>query len=339
MIAHQPSTAIAAKTSDKQLLDATRPFATERPRLSSWHVVSTFVALAAAIAAADLAPGSALRLGASILSGLLIVRGFVLYHDVLHGSLMRRSALARSVFYVYGVLVLTPPRVWRETHNYHHAHTAQLVGSHVGSFPTVSIPMWRRMNRWQRLRYRAARHPLAIVCAYLTVFLYGMCLTPFLRNPRKNWDSALAFLVHGALTSIVLAFGGPRTYVFCLLLPFTIAHALGAYLFYAQHNFASVHIESRESWSYTRAALTSSSYMPMGPMMRWFTANIGYHHVHHLNPSIPFYRLPEAMAALPALQHPGVTTLGWRDILDCIGLKVWDPQRGRMVGLPREESG
>jgi omega-6 fatty acid desaturase (delta-12 desaturase) len=330
-------TSSAAKSTDKQLLDETRPFAAEKPAVSSWHVVSTFTVLAATIAAAAFAPGWALRLGASVLSGLLIVRGFVLYHDVLHGSLMRRSAFARSVFYAYGVLVLTPPRVWRETHNYHHAHTAQLVGSHVGSFPTVSIPMWRRMNRWQRLRYRVARHPLTIGAAYLTVFLNGMCLTPFLRNPRRNWDSALALLVHGALTSGLLVLAGPATYLFCLFLPFTIAHALGAYLFYAQHNFATVHIEPRESWSYSRAALQSSSYMPMGPMMRWFTANIGYHHVHHLNPSIPFYRLPEAMSAIPALQSPRTTTLGWRDILDCIGLKVWDAQRGRMVGLPQVE--
>jgi fatty acid desaturase len=67
--------------------------------------------------------------------------------------------------------------------------------------------------------------------------------------------------------------------------PLSIAHRLGAYLFYAQHDFPAVHVEPRERWSYTRAALMSSSYMAMGPVMRWFTGNIGYHHVHHLNPS------------------------------------------------------
>jgi omega-6 fatty acid desaturase (delta-12 desaturase) len=247
---------------------------------------------------------------------------------------MRRSAVARGAFYAYGTLVLTPPRVWRETHNYHHAHTAQLVGSHVGSFPTVSMPMWQRMSRLQRIRYRAARHPLTIASAYLTVFLYGMCLAPILRNPRKNWDSALAILVHGALTGALLRFAGLSAYFYCLLLPLAIAHALGAYLFYAQHNFSDAQIQPRESWRYTRAALLSSSYMPMGVVMRWFTGNIGFHHVHHLNPSIPFYRLPETMAAVPALQHPGVTTLGWRDIRTCLGLKVWDPVLGKMVGLP-----
>jgi omega-6 fatty acid desaturase (delta-12 desaturase) len=321
---------------DKDLLDATRRFATETPGLGIWYAVSTFAALAASIGVAALAPSWVLRLAASGLAGLLVVRGFVLYHDVLHGSLMRRSPIARGIFYTYGCLVLTPPRVWRETHNYHHAHTAKLVGSHVGSFPMVSLPMWRRMSRGQRIRYRAARHPATIAIAYLPLFLYGMCIGPFLRNPRKNWDSGVALMGHTALT-LALSRAGQGLYFFCLLAPLSIAHALGAYLFYAQHNFPAVHVEPRESWSYTRAALMSSSYMAMGPVMRWFTGNIGYHHVHHLNPSIPFYRLPAAMAAIRALQSPGTTRLRWRDMLACLRLKIWDPVAGRMVGLPEPE--
>jgi omega-6 fatty acid desaturase (delta-12 desaturase) len=65
--------------------------------------------------------------------------------------------------------------------------------------------------------------------------------------------------------------------------------------------------------------------------MDWFTGNIGYHHVHHLNPRIPFYRLPEAMAALPELQNPRVTTLHPRDIVACLRQNLWDPARQRMV--------
>ncbi len=319
---------------EKELIGSTRPFASERRAETLWHVASTFAALGSAVALAALWPHWPLRLVASVAAGLLIVRGFVLYHDVLHGSLARGSPLLRSAFYAYGVLVLTPPRVWRQTHNYHHAHTAQLVGSHVGSFATVNLSMWQKMTTRQRFRYMAARHPLTLLCAYFTVFLYGVCLSSFLRDPKKNWDSGLALGVHFALSATVLILGGLQTYVFVLLVPFLVAHSLGAYLFYAQHNFPAIRIAPRESWSYARAALESSSYIPMSPVMAWFTANIGYHHVHHLNPSIPFYRLPEAMAAIPALQNPAITTLSLRDIWRCMGLKVWDPEAERMVAPP-----
>jgi omega-6 fatty acid desaturase (delta-12 desaturase) len=93
-----------------------------------------------------------------------------------------------------------------------------------------------------------------------------------------------------------------------------------------------MHVQPRDAWSFGRAALESSSFMEMSPLMNYFTGNIGYHHVHHLNPTIPFYRLPEAMAAIPELQNPGKTTLKPRDVIQCFKLKLWDPEAGKMVG-------
>ena len=109
--------------------------------------------------------------------------------------------------------------------------------------------------------------------------------------------------------------------------------ALGAYLFYAQHNFPDAKYRTKEEWSYVHAALYSSSYMKMSKLMHWFTGNIGYHHIHHMNSKIPFYRLPEVFEAIKAFQQPGVTSLSPRDIYACFKLKVWDPEQSRMIGL------
>ena len=89
----------------------------------------------------------------------------------------------------------------------------------------------------------------------------------------------------------------------------------------------------KQDWNYAAAALLSSSYMKLNPVMRWFTANIGYHHIHHLNSKIPFYRLPDAMKAIPELQNAKVTTLKISDIIACLRLKVWDPEQNKMVGF------
>ena len=245
--------------------------------------------------------------------------------------------LAKAIFHVYGVLVLTPPRVWRETHNYHHAHTAKIVGSHVGSFPVLTVQMWRALGGKERIAYRIARHPMTIALGYFGIFLYGMCISPFLRKPRKNWDSALALVLHVALVVAVAVLADPLTALFALVLPVFVACALGGYLFYAQHNFEGTQIQPQHEWSYTRAALESSSYMELGPVMSWVTGNIGYHHIHHLNPSIPFYRLPEAMAHVPELQRARQTTLAPGDIARCFRLKLWDPAAGRMVGWDRDD--
>ncbi|MEZ4749742.1 MAG: fatty acid desaturase [Bdellovibrionota bacterium] len=126
-----------------------------------------------------------------------------------------------------------------------------------------------------------------------------------------------------SLTALVLAY----------LLPLYVSCMLGAYLFYIQHNFPSMQLRPREEWTFLFAALNSSSFMEGSAFVHWLTGNIGYHHVHHLNSRIPFYRLPEAMAAIPELQNPGRTSLRPREIVRCLKLKLWDPRRNRMVSF------
>jgi omega-6 fatty acid desaturase (delta-12 desaturase) len=97
--------------------------------------------------------------------------------------------------------------------------------------------------------------------------------------------------------------------MFSMLLPFAIAAALGAYFFYARHTYEGLHILPTGEWTCFEGALESSSYMKPDPIKKWFTGNIGYHHVHHVNPHIPFYRFPEAMAAIPEIQDAAVAML------------------------------
>ncbi len=323
---------------DRELIAATRPFAVE-DKVKSWFaVLSTLVLLGATVAFAFVTPrtplGWAGRGAASVVAGLLVVRTFILYHDHLHGSLLRGSSVARAIFTFYGMLIMTPPKVWRETHNYHHANTAKIVGSHVGSYMMVTTNMWAKMKPRERVMYKVIRHPLTIVGGYFTLFMLGMGVSPFMRAPKKHWASLAGVLLNWVLTALVVWKLGVLAFLFGMFLPLSIAMAMGGYLFYAQHNFPDAFIQPRETWSYARAALESSSYMEMGRVMRYFTGNIGYHHIHHLNPTIPFYRLPEAMAAIPELQNPSKTSLKPGDVLACFRQKLWDPERGQMVGYP-----
>ncbi|APR80066.1 Fatty acid desaturase [Minicystis rosea] len=326
----------AAQTTGNEIIAVTRPFAAEDRTKSWWHVLSTFAVLGGLTAAAARLPWWPARLAASVLEGLVIVRAFILAHDFQHGALLRKSALGSAIFSVYGVLVLTPPRIWRESHNYHHAHTAKIVGAQIGSFPVMTVEMWKRAPKDKRLAYKAARHPLNILFGYVTIFFLGMCIGSFMKDPKKYWDSAVAVIVHLALVAGLTWFFGPAMALFVLVLPLVVACAVGSYLFYAQHNFPGIHMQPRQTWTFARAALESSSYMAMGPIMSWFTGEIALHHVHHLNAAIPFYRLREAMAAIPELQVPAATSLKPRDIAACLRLKLWDPVSGQMVGFPEE---
>ena len=322
------------RRSCSDLLQATRPFAVESPIRSWWYLFSTLAVLGCGLALTAQPFPWWIRLPLSVGTGLVVVRTFILFHDHLHGALLRGSKLASCLLQPFGLLVMVPPTVWRETHNYHHAHTAKLVGSNIGSYPVMSTAQWAQATPAQRLKYRLVRHPLNILLGYFTIFMTDMCFASFLRAPRKHRDSILALLLNWGLTALLIWRFGFFVWIYCFFVPLFVACSVGAYLFYAQHNYPDTNIQQREHWAYERAALESSSYMEMGPVMRWATANIGYHNVHHLNPSIPFYRLPEVMRAIPELQTAGRTSLSPKDIAACFRVKLWNPQTEKMVGFP-----
>jgi len=182
------------------------------------------------------------------------------------------------------------------------------------------------------------RHPVTILFGYLFVFLHGMCLYPCIKDPREHFDCLIAFVLHFAIAAGLFFLIGWTGLLLTMVIPHFIACAIGSYLFYAQHNFPGVTFSDNAGWTYEKAAMESSSFMKMSFIPRWFTANIGYHHIHHLNARIPFYRLPEVMAAIPELQNPKVTTLHPLDILRCLRLKVWDAENQRMVRLPKGDA-
>lgn len=316
-----------------ELILATRPFASDSSGESWWHVLSTLALFAAGIAGTFVHGIPLLPVLSGVLAGLLLLRLFVIYHDQQHHAILPRSRTAEILMRGVGILALSASSVWRSSHNHHHNHNSKLRGSQIGSYPVMTRAQFARATRGERIRYLAMRHPLTILFGYFSTFLLGMCINPFLNNPKKHTDCLVSLVVHVAIGVGLFLLGGWQQVLLTQTLPHFIACAIGSYLFYAQHNFPGVSLNEKDGWTHEKAAMESSSFLETGSLMGWFTANIGYHHIHHLNAKIPFYRLPEVMRALPELQHPRTTSLHPRDIARCLRLKVWDTDLQRMIGL------
>jgi acyl-lipid omega-6 desaturase (Delta-12 desaturase) len=319
----------------KQLILATKPYAKEIRNLSWFHTFSTFLLLILSIGSVILIPSLLFKLIMSIITGLILVRMFVIYHDYQHKTILKNSIVAETLFTIFGLYILAPKSIWARSHDYHHVHNSKLYTSSIGSFPIATKEKFLTSSVKDRFYYLFIRHPLTIAFGYIFAFLYGMCIQSLLTSPKKHWDSAVSLIFHFSVGFGIYYFFGTANFLLAFLLPAFISSALGAYLFYAQHNFPSATFEEKEGWTYVGAALNSSSYMKMSPLMHWFTANIGYHHVHHLNHNIPFYRLPEVFNQFKELQNPGTTSLSPKDIMACLKLKIWDADERKMTGLSK----
>jgi omega-6 fatty acid desaturase (delta-12 desaturase) len=316
--------------SPKELLIASRKYATENVWMSLWCVISTTIVWTALLVAVFMLESLPGKIVTSIVLGLVHVRLFVIYHDYQHGAILKKSKFIQAFMFVFGMLTLSPPSVWKRSHNHHHKNNAKLYGASIGSYPVMTTKDYAEASFFNRLQYRIARHPLFIALGYVTVFFLGMCIRPLFINPKRHWDAVLAVIVHAGVI-VALAMTDPISIVYIIVIPMAVASGMGSYLFYAQHNFPSVELKIGREWTHVEAALKSSSYIRMSRLFHWFTANIGYHHIHHLNHNIPFYKLPKAMAAIKELKNPGVTSLLPWDVYKCLRLKLWDVERNKLV--------
>ncbi|HEV2320544.1 MAG TPA: fatty acid desaturase [Verrucomicrobiae bacterium] len=321
------------KTQAQTLHALTRPYAKDSSWKSWWCILSTIFLLASAIAGTFPVWPMPLRIVCSGLGGLLIVRLFVIYHDQQHHAILPGSRLAAVLMRGVGIFLVCPSAIWRSSHDYHHSHNCKLRSANIGSFPIMTTEQYRQTPAGERLLYLFMRHPLTILFGYITVFLFGMVILPFFRSPRKNIDSIPAFLLHGGMAvGLTIGFGWTGL-ILTMLLPFLISGATGSYLFYAQHNFPGVLFKDKAGWTFEGAALESSSYLKTNALMAWFTGNIGYHHIHHINHRVPFYRLPELYRDIPEFRVARTTSLHPLEIFRCLRLKVWCVETQRMIGV------
>lgn len=317
----------------KELILATRPYAADEPRRSWWCILSTGSLLIAAIAGTHWNFDAIGQIACSVLSGLLLLRLFVIYHDQQHQAILPKSGLADALMRIFGILSLSPSSIWTSSHNHHHNHNSKLRGSNIGSFPIMTKDQFLKSSWAVRTQYLFFRHPFTILFGYIFIFLGGMCVFPLLRKPREHYDCLIALVIHVAVGVTLTLMFGWQALLLTQLVPVFIAGAIGSYLFYAQHNFPDVVFNDAAGWTYHKAALQSSSFLRTGPIMGWFTANIGYHHIHHLNARIPFYRLPEVLRNVPELRVAKTTSLHPMEIFRCLRLKVWDVESQRMIAL------
>ncbi|HEX5508844.1 MAG TPA: fatty acid desaturase [Pseudolabrys sp.] len=263
-----------------------------------------------------------------------LMRLFLIQHDCGHGAFFRNRTANDWIGRALGVLTLTPYDFWKRTHSIHHATTGNLDRRGIGDIDTLTVCEYLALSRWGRMKYRLYRHPAVMFGlgpAYLFILQHRLPVG-LMRKGWTPWLSTMGTnLVAAAIAGGLVWLIGFGPFLLVHLPIMLLAATLGVWLFYVQHQFEHTVWMNNENWSLHEAALHGSSYYVLPGILRWFTANIGAHHVHHLCSRIPYYRLPRVLREHPELGAIGRLTL-WESIKS-VRLVLWDESRNRLISF------
>ena len=262
-----------------------------------------------------------------------LVRLFMIQHDCGHGAFFRRRAANDWVGRVIGTFTLTPYDAWRRSHAVHHASSGNLEQRGIGDIKTLTVREYLGLSRWRRVGYRLYRNPIVMFGlgpAYL--FLLQNRLPFGCWRGAGDWLSTMGTNAAVAIVVVSTMWLVGVTPFLLVHLPITLlAASIGVWLFYVQHQFEETFWADAPSWTLHEAALHGSSHYDLPHVLRWFTANIGVHHVHHLSSRIPYYRLTRVLHDHPELKGLGRLTLV--QSLRCVRLVLWDEERRRLISF------
>ena len=326
----------AAPTDEKQWLKILARYREPDPVRSIYELVITAVPFFAlwALMLLCLSYGYWLSLIVAVPAAGFLVRLFMIQHDCGHGSFFRKPLANHWVGRTIGVLTLTPYDWWRRSHAVHHATSGNLDRRGTGDVTTLTVAEYLSLPRWRRLGYRLVRNPLILLAlGPIYLFLLKHRLPVELMDSGKEvWISAMA--TNLAIAGVVVGMSsliGFQSFVLVQLPITLLASSIGIWLFYVQHQFEETYWEHQDDWSFHSGAMQGSTFFDLPAPLRWFTANIGVHHVHHLASRIPSYRLGEVLRDHPKLRE--VSRLTLRDSFRCFRLALWDEEQRRLVSF------
>jgi omega-6 fatty acid desaturase (delta-12 desaturase) len=266
----------------------------------------------------------------SVLASGFVVRTFIIFHDCTHGSFFKSKKANAIIGNITGIFTSFPYEKWKREHTIHHASSSNLDKRGIGDIDMLTVDEYLEKSKMGRLGYRLYRNPLVMFGLgplFMVLILNRLNRSDAKRKERLNtyFSNVVLLVICGTL----IFFTGFTTFLLVHALTLFIAGALGIWLFYIQHTYEDSYFEVDSEWDYVKAAVEGSSYYKLPRILQWVTGNIGFHHVHHLAPRVPNYKLEDAHESIKPLQQ--ATTITIKTSLESIRYKLYDPENYRFI--------
>jgi acyl-lipid omega-6 desaturase (Delta-12 desaturase) len=318
----------------KTLKKQVAPFEKGTTKESIWQLINTLVPFITlwVLAYQSLSVSYWLALVPMVIAAGFLTRIFIIFHDCTHYNFFKSRRTNRIVGTALGVISVFPFDQWGHEHTVHHATSGNLDKRGTGDIWTLTVNEYKAAPLKLRLAYRFYRNPIVMfVLGPIWVFLIKNRFNRKGARKKERMNTYLVNVLIAAVTALLCVTVGWQQFLIVQGSIFMISGAAGIWLFYVQHTFEDSYFEEDKEWEYVLAAVEGSSFYKLPKVLQFLTGNIGYHHIHHLSPRVPNYRLEETHNSIPELQH--VPTITLATSLTSLRFRLWDEERKNFVSF------
>ncbi|MFE8699361.1 fatty acid desaturase [Cytobacillus sp. FJAT-54145] len=322
------------KEKQRNLRKQVSPYEKSNTMASIWQLINTLVPFIVLwiLAYQSLSVSYLLSLPFSILAAGFLVRTFIIFHDCCHFSFFKNRTANKILGTITGIITLFPYNQWQHDHSVHHATSSNLDKRGTGDIWMLTVEEYLAASTATKIKYRLYRNPFVMfVLGPIYMFLI---VNRFNRKEARLNERLNTYFTNFAIVGLVILLGTTLGWQSFLLVQgtiFMISGSAGIWLFYVQHTFEDSYFEEDEHWEYVKAAVEGSSFYKLPKLLQWLTGNIGYHHVHHLSPRVPNYKLEEAHKNTEPLQN--VPTITLKTSIESIKFRLWDEEQKNFIGF------
>ncbi|WP_100331135.1 fatty acid desaturase [Bacillus xiapuensis] len=316
----------------KSLRKQMTPYEKVNTKSSVWQLVNTIgpFLLTWVLAYQSLSVSYALTLLFAVIGAFLLTRVFIIFHDCCHYSFFKNRKANKIIGTITGILTFFPYDQWQHSHSVHHATSSNLDKRGTGDIWMMTVEEYDAASFWTKVAYRLYRNPFVM---FGLGPIYVFLITNRFNRKGARWKERVnTYVTNAALAGIIFLLCSLIGWEAFLLVHgpiFLVAGAVGIWLFYVQHTFEDSYFEEDEHWDFVKAAVEGSSYYQLPKPLQWLTGNIGFHHVHHLSPRVPNYRLADAHKHTELLRNVPTVTLATS--LTSLKFRLWDEKSDTFV--------
>ncbi|HMP29145.1 MAG TPA: fatty acid desaturase [Saprospiraceae bacterium] len=269
----------------------------------------------------------------AFLNAFFLVRIFIIQHDCGHQSYVKSKFWRDTIGVVCSLFSTIPYHYWAKSHDFHHGHNGMLDHRDIGDIDTLTVAEYDALPKFKQFLYRIYRSfPVMFILGPIYYILIHNRL-PLITLPQFKKERIRLYLSNALIVGVVIGVSlllDWKKVVITHLSIVCLFSIIAIWFFYVQHQHEEGYKHWKNKWEYLYAAVKGSTFYKLPKFMHWFTGNIGYHHIHHLNPAIPSYKLPDSIASIPWF-HKFTTEVTFLESLKLASHKLWDEQSERMI--------